>query len=59
MYVDSNGEAHACPFCQTVSGNCISESIDTTILKMQAKGCPRNQYYSVHTHEINNVGTYN
>ena len=59
MYVDSNGEAHACPFCQTVSGNCISESIDNTIVKMQAKGCPRNQNHSVQAPEINNVGIYN
>ena len=40
MYVDSNGSAHACPFCQTTSGNCIDESIDDTIEKIQKKGCP-------------------
>ena len=38
MYVDSNGNAHACPFCQTVSGNCVSDSVDNTIKKMQEKG---------------------
>jgi len=43
----------------TVSGNCNLESIDTTILKMQAKGCPRNQNHSVQAPEINNVGIYN
>ena len=43
MYVDSNGSAHACPFCQTTSGNCIDESIDNTIEKIQKKGCPASQ----------------
>ena len=43
MYNDSNGNAHACPFCQTTSGNCIDESIDNTIEKIQKKGCPASQ----------------
>ena len=52
MYVDSNGNAHACPFCQTVSGNCVSDSVDNTIKKMQEKGCPRNQNKSTNLDEI-------
>ena len=59
MYVDSNGNAHACPFCQTVSGNCITESIDNAIIKMQEKGCPRNQNDVTKTNEINNPVSYN
>ena len=39
MYVDSNGDAHACPFCQNKVGNCISGSIDNTISEMRARGC--------------------
>jgi len=54
MYVDSNGDAHACPFCQTASGNCISESIENTIEKMQVKGCPINQTNSANANAINN-----
>lgn len=54
MYVDSNGNAHACPFCQTVSGNCVSDSVDNTIKKMQEKGCPINQNNSTNADEINN-----
>ena len=39
MYVDSNGDAHACPFCQNKVGNCISDSIDNTISEMRVRGC--------------------
>ena len=40
MYIDLNWKAHACPFCQTTSGNCFDESIENTILKIQKKGYP-------------------
>ncbi len=59
MYVDSNGNAHACPFCQTVSGNCVSDSFDNTIKKMQEKGCPINQNNSTNADKINNFQSYN
>tara|TARA_Y100000768_G_scaffold333173_1_gene273124 strand:+ start:1372 stop:2601 length:1230 start_codon:yes stop_codon:yes gene_type:complete len=59
MYVDSNGNAHACPFCQTVSGNCVSDLVDNTIKKMQEKGCPRNQNNSTNADEMNNFQSYN
>ena len=39
MYVDSNGDAHACPFCQNKAGNCVSDSIDNTISEMRVRGC--------------------
>lgn len=39
LYVDPNGDAHACPFCQKKVGNCISESIDKSIGKMKKEGC--------------------
>ena len=42
IYIDSNGNAQACPY-QTTSGNCIVESIKNTILKIQKKGCPASQ----------------
>ena len=59
MYIDSNGNAHACPFCQTTSGNCINESIENTILKMKEKGCPVNQNDTVKKHGMKNSVTYN
>ena len=58
MYVDSNGNAHACPFCQTTAGNCINESIENTILKMQERGCPVNQNDTVKKHGMKNSVTY-
>ena len=39
MYVDSNGDAHACPFCQNKVGNCVSDLIDNTISEMRVRGC--------------------
>ena len=59
MYIDSNGNAHACPFCQTTSGNCINESVENTILKMQEKGCPVNQKDTLNKHRMKNSVTYN
>ena len=38
VYVDADGDAHACPFCQNKVGNCISDSIDNTISEMRARG---------------------
>ena len=39
VYVDADGDAHACPFCQNKVGNCISDSIDNTISEMRVRGC--------------------
>tara|TARA_B100000678_G_scaffold291037_1_gene305919 strand:- start:125 stop:1390 length:1266 start_codon:yes stop_codon:yes gene_type:complete len=39
VYVDADGDSHACPFCQEKLGNCITESIDKNIEKMREKGC--------------------
>ena len=58
MYIDSNGNAHACPFCQTFSGNCVLDSADTTIKKIQEEGCPINQSNSTNANELNNFQSY-
>jgi MoaA/NifB/PqqE/SkfB family radical SAM enzyme len=39
LYVDSNGDLHACPFCQHKTGNALTDSLSESIQKMQATGC--------------------
>ncbi len=40
MYVDTDGDYHACPFCQNKCGSALCDSIDTGNEKMQkASGC--------------------
>jgi MoaA/NifB/PqqE/SkfB family radical SAM enzyme len=39
LYVDSNGDLHACPFCQHKVGNALTDSISESIRKMQRIGC--------------------
>lgn len=39
LYIDSNGEIHACPFCQKTMGNITVESLNTGINRAKASGC--------------------
>jgi MoaA/NifB/PqqE/SkfB family radical SAM enzyme len=40
LYIDTDGDYHACPFCQHKCGSAVTESIDAGIRKMQlACGC--------------------
>ena len=39
LYVDPNGEMHACPFCQTKVGNALTNPLDTGITQLKEKGC--------------------
>ncbi len=39
LYIDSNGDFHACPFCRKSLGNVLTESIDLGIAKARATGC--------------------
>lgn len=39
MYIDSNGDFHACPFCRKPLGNIITEPIDIGIAGARASGC--------------------
>ena len=40
MYVDTNGDLNACPFCQSKSGNILEDDLDANLELMQRKGCP-------------------
>jgi MoaA/NifB/PqqE/SkfB family radical SAM enzyme len=39
LYVDTDGDLHACPFCRTKMGNAISEDLDHVIEQLVAAGC--------------------
>jgi len=39
LYVDSNGDLHACPFCQQKVGNALNDSLDQAIQRMKKIGC--------------------
>jgi MoaA/NifB/PqqE/SkfB family radical SAM enzyme len=39
LYIDTDGDLHACPFCQKKMGNALSNTLDDSIEKLQALGC--------------------
>jgi len=39
LYVDSNGDIHACPFCQNAVGNALKDSLDSSLASLQKIGC--------------------
>jgi MoaA/NifB/PqqE/SkfB family radical SAM enzyme len=39
LYIDTNGDAMSCPFCQCSSGNLLREDAKTIITRMRMKGC--------------------
>ena len=39
LYVDTDGDLHACPFCQTKRGNALSDDLDASIENLQIIGC--------------------
>jgi MoaA/NifB/PqqE/SkfB family radical SAM enzyme len=39
LYIDSEGSAHACPFCQEKMGNCLEEELTDIIPRIRKRGC--------------------
>jgi MoaA/NifB/PqqE/SkfB family radical SAM enzyme len=39
LYIDANGESHACPFCQGSVGNILSQSFNDAIEKLRKNKC--------------------
>lgn len=39
LYVDADGDMHACPFCRTKMGNALSDNLDDAIGQLVAAGC--------------------
>jgi MoaA/NifB/PqqE/SkfB family radical SAM enzyme len=46
LYVDTDGDLHACPFCQTKMGSALSKDADAFITTMQSVGCHTFRSYS-------------
>ncbi len=41
LYVDTDGDLRACPFCMSKKGNVLTTDLDTAIGQLQAMGCHR------------------
>ena len=39
MYVDTDGDMNACPFCQTKNGNVLDSNFDTNLDVLKSSGC--------------------
>ena len=39
LYVDTDGDLHACPFCQKKSGSALAGSIDEAMANVRTNGC--------------------
>lgn len=39
LYIDTDGDLHACPFCQTKSGSLLTDSYEEGISHLRSKGC--------------------
>ena len=39
LYVDTDGDLHACPFCQKKSGSALCGSLEESLDAMQTRGC--------------------
>jgi MoaA/NifB/PqqE/SkfB family radical SAM enzyme len=40
LYLDTNGDAHACPFCRNSCGNVVRDGVDTVVRDLRERGCP-------------------
>jgi MoaA/NifB/PqqE/SkfB family radical SAM enzyme len=39
VYVDTDGDLHACPFCQSKTGNALSDNFAASLQKVKENGC--------------------
>lgn len=39
LYIDSNADVHACPFCQGAAGNALREGLEHCVLRLREVGC--------------------
>ena len=39
LYIDANGDFHACPFCRGRKGNALIDTFNSTIEKLRSEGC--------------------
>ncbi|OGX84466.1 hypothetical protein BEN47_16360 [Hymenobacter lapidarius] len=39
LYVDTDGDLHACPFCQKKSGSALCDSLDEGLAQVRTNGC--------------------
>jgi radical SAM protein with 4Fe4S-binding SPASM domain len=39
LYIDPNGDVHACPFCRGKQGNMLEETFPEIVEKIKKAGC--------------------
>ncbi|SNR32103.1 radical SAM protein [Hymenobacter mucosus] len=39
LYVDTDGDMHACPFCQQKAGSALTGALDTSLAALKCNGC--------------------
>jgi MoaA/NifB/PqqE/SkfB family radical SAM enzyme len=39
LYIDADGDIHACPFCHTSKGNILEDDFDDALAGLKARGC--------------------
>ncbi len=39
LYIDTDGDIHACPFCREKMGSALANNLDELLLRLQIKGC--------------------
>jgi MoaA/NifB/PqqE/SkfB family radical SAM enzyme len=39
LYIDANGDFHACPFCRGSKGNALTNTFNSSIIKLRSEGC--------------------
>ncbi|MDB5264071.1 MAG: hypothetical protein JWQ14_3354 [Adhaeribacter sp.] len=40
VYVDTDGQLHACPFCQKPAGSALEGNLENTLQNIRKAGCP-------------------
>lgn len=40
VYVDTDGQLHACPFCQKSAGSALDSNLESILTNLRQKGCP-------------------
>ena len=47
LYIDTDGDIHACPFCHTKMGNALDPDIDESIAQLRSAGCHSFKKFSI------------
>jgi MoaA/NifB/PqqE/SkfB family radical SAM enzyme len=52
LYVDTDGEVHACPFCRSSAGSALAPDFDGVLARLRERGCPQSVGGGPHAAEV-------